>query len=45
MPHGAFNTEPDFPEIARGVEDVARRNGFTVVLCNTDEDAAVEKHT
>ena len=25
-----------FPEIARGVEDVARRNGFTVVLCNTD---------
>ena len=27
-----------FPEIARGVEDVARRNGFTVVLCNTDED-------
>lgn len=32
-----------FPEIARGVEDVARRNGFTVVLCNTDEDAAVEK--
>ena len=32
-----------FPEIARGVEDVARRNGFTVVLCNTDEDVAVEK--
>ena len=31
-----------FPEIARGVEDVARRNGFTVVLCNTDEDAAVD---
>lgn len=32
-----------FPEIARGVEDVARRNGFTVVLSNTDEDTAVEK--
>ena len=32
-----------FPEIARGVEDVARRNGFTVVLCNTDEDPAVER--
>ena len=32
-----------FPEITRGVEDVARRNGFTVVLCNTDEDTTVEK--
>lgn len=32
-----------FPEITRGVEDVARKNGFTVVLCNTDEDVAVEK--
>lgn len=32
-----------FPPITRGVEDVARRYGFTVVLCNTDEDAATEK--
>ncbi|HYH03383.1 MAG TPA: LacI family DNA-binding transcriptional regulator [Bacillota bacterium] len=32
-----------FPVIARGVEDVARKNGFTVILCNTDEDMKVEK--
>jgi len=32
-----------FPTIARGVEDTARKNGFTVVLCNTDEDIEVEK--
>ncbi len=31
-----------FPEIARGVEDVARKNGITLVLCNTDEDISVE---
>lgn len=32
-----------FPPITRGIEDVARKHGFTVVLCNTDEDAATEK--
>lgn len=32
-----------FPEITRGVEDTARRNGMTVILCNTDEDTEVEK--
>lgn len=32
-----------FPDITRGVEDTARKNGFTVVLCNTDEDVEVEK--
>ena len=32
-----------FPEIARGVEDEARKNGFTVVLCNTGEDPALEQ--
>lgn len=32
-----------FPTITRGVEDVARKNGFTVVLCNTGEDDAVER--
>ncbi|MEG2843362.1 MAG: LacI family DNA-binding transcriptional regulator, partial [Ruthenibacterium sp.] len=31
-----------FPDIARGVEDTARKNGLTVVLCNTDEDVDVE---
>lgn len=32
-----------FPKLTRGIEDTARRNGYTVVLCNTDEDAAVER--
>lgn len=32
-----------FPIITQGVEDTARKNGFTVVLCNTDEDSEVEK--
>ncbi len=33
-----------FPDITRGVEDAARRAGYTVVLCNTDEDVEVEKN-
>lgn len=33
-----------FPDITRGVEDAARRAGYTVVLCNTDEDVEIEKH-
>lgn len=32
-----------FPAITRGVEDIARKRGFTVTLCNTGEDDAVEK--
>ncbi len=28
---------PFFTTIARGVEDVANRNGFNVIFCNTDE--------
>lgn len=32
-----------FPLILRGVEDTARKNGFTVIFCNTDEDELVEK--
>lgn len=32
-----------FPDIVRGVEDTARKAGFTVVLCNSDEDMEVEK--
>ncbi len=31
-----------FPIITRGVEQTARENGFTVVLCNTQEDVDVE---
>lgn len=30
-------TNPFFPEIARAVEDVARKNGYNVLLCNTDD--------
>lgn len=29
-------TNPFFPAVARGVEDVAHRNGYNVILCNTD---------
>jgi LacI family transcriptional regulator len=32
-----------FPSVARGVEDYARKCGFSVILCNTDEDLEVEK--
>jgi len=31
--------DPYFAEIVRGVEDVARRSGYMVVVCNTDRDA------
>ena len=31
-----------FTAIVRGVEDVARANGFSVVLCNSDEDTDQE---
>ncbi|MCU1505317.1 MAG: Transcriptional regulator, LacI family [Microbacteriaceae bacterium] len=33
---------PFFTAIARGVEDVAQSAGFSVVLCNTDDDAEKE---
>lgn len=35
-------SNPYFTEIARGVEDVARAAGYSVVLCNTDGDHAKE---
>lgn len=31
-------SNPFFPEIARGVEDTAKYQGYNVFLCNTDED-------
>lgn len=34
---------PIFPAVTRGAEDIARKNGFTLILCNTDEDLAIEK--
>lgn len=33
-----------FPMITRGVEDTARKNGYTIILCNTDEDSEVEEN-
>lgn len=35
-------SNPYFTDIARGVEDVARAAGYSVVLCNTDGDHATE---
>lgn len=32
-----------FPAAIRGIEDMAKQNGYTVVLCNTDEDAEKER--
>ena len=34
---------PIFSEITQGVEDTARKSGYIVVLCNTDEDEAIER--
>jgi LacI family transcriptional regulator len=33
---------PFFASVARGVEDVAQEHGYTVVLCNSDEDVVKE---
>lgn len=35
---------PFFTSLARGVEDVARAAGLSVVLCNTDEDVEAQEH-
>ncbi|MFD3446578.1 LacI family DNA-binding transcriptional regulator [Microbacteriaceae bacterium 4G12] len=34
---------PFFPEVARAVEDIAQEEGYTVVLCNSDESLEKEK--
>ncbi|WP_096187179.1 LacI family DNA-binding transcriptional regulator [Evansella halocellulosilytica] len=36
-------TNPFFPELARAIEDVALTYGYTVVLCNTDEEVEKER--
>lgn len=36
-------TNPFWTTVARGVEDKAAENGFSVILCNTDEDPEKEK--
>jgi len=35
-------SNPYFTDVARGVEDVARAAGYSVVLCNTDGDRVAE---
>lgn len=34
---------PIFPAIVKGVEETARKNGFIIILCNTDENIDNEK--
>src|SRR5689334_7482663 len=34
---------PLFGTLVRGVEDVAQRNGYSVILCNSDEDMRKEQ--
>lgn len=36
-------TNPFFPELARAVEDVAQIYGYTVILCNSDEQTEKER--
>lgn len=33
---------PIYPAVVRGVEDVTRKKGYTLILCNTDEDLSIE---
>ncbi|MGV3488168.1 MAG: LacI family DNA-binding transcriptional regulator [Tuberibacillus sp.] len=35
-------TNPFFPTVARGVEDAAHHHGYSVMLCNTDNDPTIE---
>ena len=35
---------PFFPELARAIEDTALKAGYTVILCNSDEQAEKEIH-
>lgn len=35
---------PFFPEVVRGAEDVASKFGYSLILCNTDDDLGKESH-
>src|ERR1035437_7116122 len=35
-------TNPFFPAVVRGAEDVAFSNGYRLILCNTDNDHSKE---
>jgi LacI family transcriptional regulator len=38
-------TNPFWTRVARGVEDTARRSGYSVILCNTDESESIQLET
>ena len=35
-------TNPFYPELVRGIEDEAQRHGYSLFLCNSDEDPEKE---
>ena len=37
-------TNPFFPEIARGAEDSAWESGYSIIICNTDDDVDQENN-
>ncbi len=37
-------TNPFFADVMRGVEDGARRSGYSVIFCNSSEDPELERH-
>jgi LacI family transcriptional regulator len=37
-------TNPFYPELVRGIEDEAQKSGYSVFLCNSDEDTQKEIH-
>ena len=37
-------TNPYYPDVSRGVEDVASEHGYAVIFCNTDRDATKSEH-
>ena len=38
-------TNPFWTRVARGVEDTARKAGYSVILCNTDENEIIQSDT
>ena len=36
---------PFFPSVVRGIEDTARKKGYSIILCNTDEKYEREKES
>jgi LacI family transcriptional regulator len=37
-------TNPFFTDVIRGVEKEAQRNGYSLILCDSNEDPAMEQH-